>query len=120
MIEGIGFYCGMVMRWFRDAFCARRPPRRAGGGEDAYALLERGRGGCRPGADGVFGIFSNLMQAGRWVHAAPALRRLRPRRPRQRSGAGECFRAIEESAAYVARGHLEIVEEVTGRRSATS
>ena len=21
MIEGIGFYCGFVMRWFRDAFC---------------------------------------------------------------------------------------------------
>ena len=21
MIEGIGFYCGIVMRWFRDAFC---------------------------------------------------------------------------------------------------
>ena len=21
MIEGIGFYCGMSMRWFRDAFC---------------------------------------------------------------------------------------------------
>ena len=21
MMEGIGFYCGIVMRWFRDAFC---------------------------------------------------------------------------------------------------
>ena len=35
-----------------------------------------------------------------------------PARP-QRARA-QCFRAIEESAAYVARGHLEIVEEVTG------
>ena len=28
--------------------------------------------GCRPGSNGVFGIFSNLMQANRWVHASPA------------------------------------------------
>ena len=21
MLEGIGFYCGLTMRWFRDAFC---------------------------------------------------------------------------------------------------
>src|SRR6185437_3997033 len=31
-----------------------------------------------------------------------------------RAGRADFFRAIEESAAYVTRGHLGIVEEITG------
>src|SRR5205814_10426924 len=65
----------------------------------------------RSGAHGVFGIFSNLMQASRWVHASPAFVGFDVGNP-ARAGRSECFRAIEESAAYVARGHLRIVEEI--------
>src|SRR5205814_7341949 len=57
----------------------------------------------RSGAHGVFGIFSNLMQASRWVHASPAFVGFDVGNP-ARAGRSECFRAIEESAAYVARG----------------
>jgi autoinducer 2 (AI-2) kinase len=34
-----------------------------------------------------------------------------------RSGKKECVRAIEESAAYVALGHLKIIEEITKGRA---
>jgi autoinducer 2 (AI-2) kinase len=61
----------------------------------------------------VYGIFSNLMQANRWVHASPAFVGFDVANP-ERSGRSECFRAIEESAAYVARGHLGIAEEIAG------
>jgi autoinducer-2 kinase len=111
MMEGIGFYCGMVMRWFRDGFCELEREQAAREGVDVYALLERRAAELPPGSNGVFGIFSNLMQANRWVHASPGFLGFDISTP-TRAGRIECFRAIEESAAYVSRGHLQIVEEV--------
>jgi autoinducer-2 kinase len=111
MMEGIGFYCGMVMRWFRDAFCELEQAEAERLQVDVYEILERKAASLPPGAHGVFGIFSNLMQANRWVHASPGFVGLDIASPSM-SGRPELFRAIEESAAYVSRGHLEIVEEV--------
>ncbi len=111
MMEGIGFYCGIVMRWFRDAFCELECAQAERDGVDVYALLERKAADLPPGSDGVFGIFSNLMQASRWVHASPGFLGFDVGNPADRT---QCFRAIEESAAYVSRGHLRIVEEVAG------
>jgi autoinducer-2 kinase len=111
MMEGIGFYCGLVMRWFRDAFCDTERAEAARNGSDVYALLERKAAQLPPGSNGVFGIFSNLMQASRWVHASPGFVGFDVGNPNA-DVRTECFRAIEESAAYVSRGHLAIVEEV--------
>jgi autoinducer 2 (AI-2) kinase len=113
MMEGIGFYCGIVMRWFRDAFCELEQAEAARQKIDVYALLERKAAELPPGANGVFGIFSNLMQASRWVHASPGFVGFDVGNP-ERTGRTACFRAIEESAAYVSRGHLGIVEQVSG------
>ncbi|HEY5058886.1 MAG TPA: autoinducer-2 kinase [Gaiellaceae bacterium] len=113
MIEGIGFYCGIVMRWFRDAFCELEQAEAERLQVDVYELLERKAAALPPGSNGVFGIFSNLMQASRWVHASPAFIGFDVANP-SRAGRSECFRSIEESAAYVARGHLAIVEEIAG------
>ena len=113
MIEGIGFYCGIVMRWFRDAFCELERSEAEREGIDVYHVLERKAAKLPPGAHGVFGIFSNLMQASRWVHASPAFVGFDVANP-ERAGRSECFRSIEESAAYVARGHLGVVEEIAG------
>jgi autoinducer-2 kinase len=113
MMEGIGFYCGIVMRWFRDAFCEAEVAEAAREGLDAYAVLERNAALVPPGANGVFGTFSNLMQANHWVHASPGFVGFDISDP-SHSGRPECFRAIEESAAYVSRGHLQIIEELAG------
>lgn len=113
MMEGIGFYCGIVMRWFRDAFCELEAAEARQTGEDVYAVMERKAARVPPGSNGISGIFSNLMQADRWVHASPAFVGFDVSNP-ARAGRVECFRAIEESAAYVTRGHLQIIEELTG------
>jgi autoinducer 2 (AI-2) kinase len=113
MIEGIGFYCGIVMRWFRDAFCELEKAEAERQGVDVYHVLERKAASLPPGSNGVFGIFSNLMQASRWVHASPAFVGFDVANP-ERAGRRECFRAIEESAAYVGRGHRAVVEEIAG------
>ena len=115
MIEGIGFYSGLAMHWFRDGFCDWEKERAAALGADAYALMEETAVGVPPGAHGVIGLFSNLMDARRWVHASPGFIQFDLADPAQ-SGRKECVRAIEESTAYVSRGHLHVLEELTGIR----
>ena len=114
MMEGIGFYSGLTMRWFRDAFCQRDKELAAERGVDVYHLLEAESAGVPPGANGVLGVFSNLMEAKHWTHASPSFVQFDITKP-ESSGKKECFRAIEEAAAYVSRGHLEIAREVSGR-----
>ncbi len=111
MMEGIGFYCGMVMRWFRDGFCEPEVEQARRDGIDVYDRLERRASALPPGSNGVVGIFSNLMQANRWVHASPGFLGFDLNNP-ARTGRVACFRAIEESAAYVSRGHLAIVKSI--------
>lgn len=112
MMEGIGFYCGLTMRWFRDAFCKAEHEEAVRQGKDVYALLEEQASAVAPGANGIFGVFSNLMEAKRWVHASPAFVGFDVSAPGL-SGKKECFRAIEEGAAYVSLGHVRIMEEVS-------
>jgi autoinducer 2 (AI-2) kinase len=113
MMEGIGFYCGLTLRWFRDAFCQAEKKQAADEGRDVFALLEEHATPVPPGSNGVFGVFSNLMEAKRWVHASPAFIGFDIVAP-ERSGKKECFRAIEEAAAYVSLGHLRIAQEISG------
>jgi autoinducer 2 (AI-2) kinase len=113
MMEGIGFYCGLVMRWFRDSFCQLEALEATRTGESVYAIIERKATTVPPGANGVVGIFSNLMRASRWVHASPGFLGF-DIADLEREARLECFRAVEESAAYVTRGHLGVVEEVSG------
>jgi autoinducer 2 (AI-2) kinase len=114
MMEGIGFYCGLTMRWFRDAFCDLEKLEAERTGVDAYTLMERAAMGAPPGSNGVIGILSNLMTASRWIHASPAFVQFNVGDPAS-SGKKECIRAIEEAAAYVSYGHLKVIEELTGR-----
>ena len=113
MVEGVGFYSGLVMRWFRDAFCELEAAEARREHADVYDLLERQAATRAPGSGGVVGLFSNLMQTNRWVHASPGFVGFDVEDP-GRTGRIECFRAIEESAAYVSRGHLEFIADVTG------
>ena len=112
MTEGIGFLCGLTTRWFRDAFCEREKELAARDGVDPYYLLEKQAEHVPPGSNGVIPIFSDVMNAKRWIHASPSFIQFDINRP-ETSGRKECFRAIEESAAYVARGHLLILQSIT-------
>jgi autoinducer 2 (AI-2) kinase len=115
MMEGIGFYCGLTMRWFRDAFCDLEKLEAERSGVDAYTLMERAAKGVPPGSNDVIAIMSNLMVASRWIHASPAFLQFNVGDPTG-SGKKECIRAIEEAAAYVSYGHQRIIEEITGSR----
>jgi autoinducer 2 (AI-2) kinase len=113
MLEGIGFYCGMAMRWYRDAFCDAEATVARGRGVDPYVVMEENAAKIPPGSNGVYAILSNLMNARRWVHASPAFLGFNLSDPAG-TGRAACVRAIEEAAAYVVRGHLGIIRELTG------
>jgi autoinducer 2 (AI-2) kinase len=66
------------------------------------------------GSNGLLAVFSNVMDTKRWVQASPSFLQFDvddPARSNRRAG----IRAIEEQAAYASRGHLAIIEELTGR-----
>ncbi len=112
MMEGLGFYSGLAMRWLRDAFCDYEKARALELGVDAYTLMEEAAAKAPPGANGVLGIFSNVMVAKHWSHASPAFMQFDVTNP-EGSGRKECIRALEESAAYVSRSHLETIHALT-------
>jgi autoinducer-2 kinase len=113
MLEGIGFYCGMAMRWYRDAFCDAETSAARARGVDPYVVMEEAAATIPPGSNGVIAILSNLMNARRWVHASPSFLQFDLGDPAG-TGRAACVRAIEEAAAYVVRGHLGIIRELTG------
>jgi autoinducer 2 (AI-2) kinase len=61
----------------------------------------------------VLAILSNVMNARHWVHASPSFLQFDLGSPAG-AGTAACVRAIEEAAAYVARGHRDIIAELTG------
>jgi len=113
MLEGIGFYCGMAMRWCRDAFWEAEAAAARARGVDPYLAMERAASAIPPGSNGVYAIMSNLMNARRWVHASPSFAGFDLGNPAG-TGRAACVRAIEEAAAYVVRGHLAVIGELTG------
>jgi autoinducer 2 (AI-2) kinase len=113
MLEGIGFYCGMSMRWFRDAFCDAEVALARRRGVDPYVVMEEAAARVPAGPGGVIAILSNVMNARRWAHASPSFLQFDLGHPAA-SGRGACVRAIEEAAAYVARGHRDIITGLTG------
>jgi autoinducer-2 kinase len=114
MTEGIGFYSGIAMRWYRDAFCEVEKADAARRGVDPYVVMEEAAAAVPAGSNGVIGIFSNVMDAKRWVQASPSFVGFNVDDPAG-SGRTACIRALEEQAAYAARGHLGIIESLTGR-----
>lgn len=112
MLEGIGFYCGLSMRWFRDAFCQVEKEEAVRLGVDAYQLMEKEASEVPPGSNGIIGIFSNIMDSKKWVHASPSLLQFDITNP-DKSGKKESIRAIEEAAGYVSLGHHMIIESLT-------
>lgn len=110
--ETIAFFPGLVMRWFRDAFCQEEKQLATKLKSDAYTLLEEQAKHVPAGSHGIIPTFSNTMNYISWRHAAPSFLNLSL--DAKKCGKKELFRAIEENAAFVTLGNLKLIEEVTG------
>ena len=110
--EGITFFSGLIMRWFRDAFCDKEKEVAQQKGIDTYALLEEAAKDVPVGSNGIMPIFSDSMKYGKWYHAAPSFLNLSidPIVCNKAS----MFRSLEENACIVSLINLERIEKFTG------
>ncbi len=109
--EGITFFSGLIMRWFRDAFCELEVQEAQRRGVDAYEILEEKAKEVPVGSYGIIPTFSDAMNYKNWYHAAPSFLNLS-------LDASQCnhismFRSLEENAAIVSAINLEKIEEFT-------
>lgn len=100
--EGITFFSGLVMRWFRDAL----------GGGRSYSELEALASTVPVGSYGILPIFSDSMKYGKWYHASPSFINLSI--DTERSNIGSMFRALQENAAIVSGINLSKIEQFSG------
>ncbi len=110
--EGITFFSGLVMRWFRDAFCALEKQEAGKRGIDVYTLLEEKASNVPVGSYGILPIFSDSMKYSKWYHAAPSFLNLGL--DSEKYNYISMFRSLEENAAIVSSINLENIEKFSG------
>jgi autoinducer 2 (AI-2) kinase len=111
--EGITFFSGMVMRWFRDTFCEMEKISAQKQGIDAYEYLENLAKEIPLGSYGIMPIFSDTMKYSKWYHAAPSFLNL----SLENTSKAAMFRALEENAAIVSMLNLNAIFEFTQTQS---
>ena len=115
--EGITFFSGLVMRWFRDVFCDTQKAEADRRGIDVYEILEEMAAGVPVGSHGIVPIFSDAMNYGKWYHASPSFLNLSIDPAICNRSA--MFRSLEENAAIVSSINLERISAFSGIESDT-
>ena len=110
--EGISFFSGLVMRWFRDAFCEEQVAEAARRGVSAYRVLEELAAQVPLGAYGIMPIFSDAMNYGKWYHASPSFINLSL--DSGRCNKASMFRSLQENACLVSAINLERIAAFSG------
>jgi autoinducer 2 (AI-2) kinase len=112
--EALAFNPGLVMRWYRDAFCAEEARIALEKRIDPYAIMDEAAAAIPAGSYGMICSFSDVMNYISWRHAAPGFFNfeLNP----EKFNKFTFYRAIMENTALVTLGHLRLVEQASGRR----
>jgi len=106
--EGITFFSGLIMRWFRDAFCELEKQEALDRGIDPYTVLEEKAKKVPVGSYGILPIFSDSMKYGKWYHAAPAFINLSI--DPEVCNRASMFRSLQENACIVSAINLEKIK----------
>ena len=109
--EGITFFSGLVMRWFRDAFCDMEKLEAKERGIDTYAVLEEKASKVPVGSYGIIPIFSDAMKYGKWYHASPSFINLSI--DPEVCNRASMFRSLQENACIVSAINLKKIQEFT-------
>jgi autoinducer-2 kinase len=112
--EALAFNPGIVMQWYRDAFCAEEKHIAAEQRIDPYALMDKAAGKVPAGSYGMICSFSDIMNYINWKHAAPGFMNFELNA--EKYNKFTFYRAIMENTTLVTLGHLKLVEEATGNR----
>jgi len=109
--EGITFFSGLIMRWFRDAFCDLEKIEAKERDIDTYTVLEEKAKEVPVGSHGILPIFSDAMNYGKWYHAAPSFLNLSI--DPDVCNKASMFRSLEENACIVSAINLEKIKAFT-------
>jgi len=109
--EGITFFSGLIMRWFRDAFCDLEKLEAKERGIDVYTIMEEKASKVPVGSNGIIPIFSDSMKYGKWYHAAPAFLNLSI--DSEICNKASMFRSLQENACIVSAINLEKIKAFT-------
>ncbi len=112
--EAIAFFPGLVMRWYRDAFCQAEKAEAEKTGQDPYNLMNIEAAKIPAGCHGMLCTFSDVMNYINWKHAAPSFVNfaLNP----EKFNKYTFYRALMENAALVTKGNMDMVYDITGKR----
>ncbi len=115
--EGITFFSGLVVRWFRDAFCDMEKIEAKRRGVDVYSILEEKAKDIPVGSYGIVPIFSDIMRYKKWYHASPSFINLSldPNICNRAS----MFRSLEENACIVSSINLDNISKFSNTNSDT-
>ena len=109
--EGITFFSGLIMRWFRDALCDMEKLEAKERNVDVYEILEEKAKDVPIGSNGIMPIFSDSMKYGKWYHASPSFINLSI--DSTVCNKASMFRSLQENACIVSSINLEKVEAFT-------
>ena len=107
--EGITFFSGLVMRWFRDAFCELEKLEAKDLGLDAYEVLEKKAANIPAGSYGILPIFSDAMKYGKWYHASPSFLNLGL--DESKYNRASMFKSLQENACIVSAINLQNIQK---------
>jgi autoinducer 2 (AI-2) kinase len=107
--EGITFFSGLIMRWFRDAFCDLEKQEASKLGIDVYTVLQNKAKDVPVGSYGIMPIFSDSMKYGKWYHASPSFINLSI--DSNICNKASMFRSLQENAAIVSSINLDKIKE---------
>jgi autoinducer 2 (AI-2) kinase len=112
--EAIAFFPGLIMRWYRDAFCQSEKAEAEKTGQDPYNIMNKEAEKIPPGCHGMMCTFSDVMNYIHWKHAAPSFMNFALNA--DKFNKYTFYRALMENAAMVTKGNMELVREVTGKQ----
>lgn len=110
--EALAFKPGMVMRWFRDGFCQKEKEDAEKRGLDPYNLLNEKAKEIPVGSYGMSCCFSDIMNFTNWKHASPTF--INFSLDSDKFNKYTFYRAILENTAYLVKGHIEMVKDISG------
>lgn len=113
-LEGVCFYAGYMLRWFRDAFCQDVKTTAAQRGVDGYRILDEQAAKVPPGAFGVQVSVAGVLDSKRWIVPPPTFLGWNMENP-EMSDRAVFYRALLENATFQIRGTFELLSELTGR-----
>lgn len=112
--EAIAFFPGLVMRWYRDAFCQAEKIQGEENGVDPYVIMNEEAAKIPAGCHGMLCTFSDVMNFINWKHAAPSFMNFALNA--DKFNKYTFYRALMENAALVTKGNMDMVYQITGKR----